>query len=400
MKLVGRQDRVLLAGLTVAVLAVFSRQVRALLDFARDVESSSGVTLLVPLIILTVVFLFHQQSKREAEKARAAAAEGESREAQARAAELEALVVFGQSLGRALDLEAIRDVVLLHLEGLTGTREARVVARRDGQWQMLIDAGHLTPRATAQSLQEYVDGIVAEASATATGRPVLAAGSLWWPMMAGDDIVGFLGVPESHGTSLGLRERALVTAATLLGISLRTAALFGQVRESSVKDGLTGCFNRMHAIEILESEMRRARRSRLPLSLIMFDVDRFKDINDGHGHLCGDAVLAAIGQSLRDILRGSDLKCRYGGEEFLVLLPDTPVEGARRVADTIRREISKRRIPWRNQSLSVTASFGVAVAHHSETDLSAFIGRADSALYLAKEQGRDCVCLSSEPAVV
>src|SRR4029079_1332320 len=100
--------------------------------------------------------------------------------------------------------------------------------------------------------------------------------------------------------------------------------------------------------EILESEMRRARRSHLPLSLIMFDVDRFKDINDGHGHLCGDAVLAAIGQSLRDILRCSDLKCRYGSEEFLVMLPDTPVEGARRVAETIRRKISERPIVWRN----------------------------------------------------
>ena len=85
---------------------------------------------------------------------------------------------------------------------------------------------------------------------------------------------------------------------------------------------------------MIDTELRRARRSQMPVSLIMFDIDHFKDINDEHGHLCGDAVLAAIGTRLRELLRGSDLKCRYGGEEFLVLLPETALEGAKRVADT------------------------------------------------------------------
>jgi diguanylate cyclase len=99
------------------------------------------------------------------------------------------------------------------------------------------------------------------------------------------------------------------------------------------------------------------------------------------------------------VLRGSDIKCRFGGEEFLVLLPETPLEGAKRVADTLRRELSELPIAWKDESLVVTASFGVSVAMPAEIDGQALIGRADAALYRAKDQGRNCVRLSLEPAV-
>ena len=176
-------------------------------------------------------------------------------------------------------------------------------------------------------------------------------------------------------------------------ITLRNAELFREVRENSLRDGLTGCFNRTHAIEVIDTELRRARRSQAPVSLIMFDIDHFKDVNDKHGHLCGDAVLAAVGVRMRDVLRGSDLKCRYGGEEFLVLLPETPLEGAKRVADTLRRELADMQVDWKNEPVKITASFGVAGALPSEIDTQAIIGRADAALYRAKDQGRNCVRL-------
>ena len=131
----------------------------------------------------------------------------------------------------------------------------------------------------------------------------------------------------------------------------------------------------------------------------MFDIDRFKDINDRYGHLCGDAVLSAVGAKMREVLRGSDLKCRYGGEEFLVLLPETPLEGAKRVADTLRRELADMPINWKGEIVPVTASFGVSVALPAEIDGKALIARADAALYRAKDQGRNCVRLSMETAV-
>ena len=207
-----------------------------------------------------------------------------------------------------------------------------------------------------------------------------------------------LGIPDAGGDVVA-RQRVLEMAAALLAISLRNAQLFHELRENSLRDGLTGCFNRTHALGVIDTELRRARRSQLPVSLIMFDLDHFKDINDRYGHLCGDSVLGAVGAKMRDVLRGSDVKCRYGGEEFLVLLPETPLEGAKRVADSLRRELAELPIGWKDEIVRVTASFGVSVAMPAEIDPAALIARADAALYRAKDQGRNCVRLSMEIAV-
>jgi diguanylate cyclase (GGDEF)-like protein len=227
---------------------------------------------------------------------------------------------------------------------------------------------------------------------------IVGEGHLCLPMTAGGRPVGVLGIPNPAAIGDG-RERMLTMAAALLAIALRTAQLFHEVRENSLRDGLTGCFNRTHAMAVIEMELRRARRTGLPVSLIMLDIDHFKKVNDRYGHLCGDAVLAAVGARMREVLRGSDLKCRYGGEEFLVLLPETPIEGAKRVADTLCRDLANLKIRWKGETLAITASLGVAVAHPAEFDTPALIGRADAALYRAKHHGRNCVRLSMEAAV-
>src|SRR6185503_13108022 len=147
---------------------------------------------------------------------------------------------------------------------------------------------------------------------------------------------------------------------------------------------------------VIDAELRRARRSQTPVSMIMFDLDHFKDVNDRYGHLCGDAVLSAVGKRMKEVLRGSDLKCRYGGEEFLVLLPETPMHGARRVAESLRREIADNPIACGQDSLTVTASFGVTQALPGEVNLQSLIARADAALYRAKEEGRNCVRVASD----
>ena len=134
--------------------------------------------------------------------------------------------------------------------------------------------------------------------------------------------------------------------------------------------------------------------------MIMFDLDHFKDVNDRYGHLCGDAVLSAVGKRMKEVLRGSDLKCRYGGEEFLVLLPETPLHGARRVAETLRREIAERPVPWAGEGLTVTASFGLAQTMPGEVNVQAVIARADQALYRAKDDGRNCVRIAAEAATL
>ena len=142
------------------------------------------------------------------------------------------------------------------------------------------------------------------------------------------------------------------------------------------------------------------RRSKLPLSLIMFDLDNFKQINDRYGHLAGDAVLAAIGSRMKSELRGSDLKCRYGGDEFMVILPDTPLGGARQVSENLRAALESHRIVWNAEQITVTASFGVGVVNPTDQDPLAAVARADAALYRAKQQGRNDVQVEEQPTAV
>jgi diguanylate cyclase (GGDEF)-like protein len=398
MNLMARQDRVLLGGLALALIVVFARPIQYLLDLAREVERSSGLALMPALIILTVVFFFHQQSKRQEAKARVSAAEADALQAGTRATELERLVTFGQALGRSLDLDTIRAVVAQHLPTLAATEDAWVLLRVPEGWQALVG----TPRETRRDIERAREIVADEAMITdaAWTRDAIAAGGhLCIPLSAGGHPVGVLGIPDTAIPFTPARKRVLEMAGALLAISIRNAQLFHDVRENSLRDGLTACFNRTHALEVLDTELRRARRAQTPVSLIMFDLDRFKDINDRCGHLCGDAVLAAVGAKMREVLRGSDLKCRYGGEEFLVLLPETPLEGAKRVADTLRRELEEMPVNWKGEPIAVTASFGVAVALPAEIDSKALIGRADAALYRAKDQGRNCVRLAMEAAV-
>jgi diguanylate cyclase (GGDEF)-like protein len=396
MNFIDRRDRMLLAGLAIALIVVFARPIRYLLDLARDVERSSGLALVPALIILAGVFLFHQQGKRQEAKARAAAAEADAQQAGARAMELERLVNFGQALGRSLDVEAIRDVVLQHLPTLAGTDDAWVLLRTGGRWEALAGTLNETRREVERAREHIADRVLSSQASWSAGA-VAGEGHICLPLAAGGHLVGVMGISE--GAFVEGRRRTVAMSATLLAISIRNAQLFNEVRDNSLRDGLTGCFNRTHAIAVIDTELRRARRSQAPVSLIMFDIDHFKDINDRYGHQCGDAVLAAIGSRLRELLRASDLKCRYGGEEFLVLLPETALEGAKRVADTLRRELADRSVPWKDETIAITASFGVTTALSSEVDGQGLIARADAALYRAKDQGRNCVRLSIESAV-
>jgi diguanylate cyclase (GGDEF)-like protein len=176
---------------------------------------------------------------------------------------------------------------------------------------------------------------------------------------------------------------------SLLAIATRNVQLLTQTRESSVRDQLTGCFNRAYAIESLGSELQRSRRTGRPLSVMMFDVDQLKGINDDYGHLAGDALLAAVAGQVTATLRASDIKCRWGGDEFLIILPDTPRSGAEHAGASLTREVSTVIVPTPMGSVSPTISVGVAVAENGECDPLALVARADAALYKAKQAGRN-----------
>ena len=155
------------------------------------------------------------------------------------------------------------------------------------------------------------------------GQVLSGDGHSYFPLRVGDSTLGVLVVASGSAGLMGNRWQKLEALAALVAIAINNVQLFREISERSMSDSLTGCFNHAHGLDMLDVEARRANRSRLPLSIIMFDIDHFKQVNDQHGHLCGDAVLVMVGRRLREFLRNSDMKCRYGGEEFLLILPDT-----------------------------------------------------------------------------
>jgi diguanylate cyclase (GGDEF)-like protein len=388
MPLFRRQDTLLLAGLAAALVIIFAAPMSRALDYARDIERQSGLALVPALLLLTAVYVVHQLRKRHEIQAQAVAALAAKKEAEVRAQELERLVGFGHGLARSLDHDAIRAAIQQHLPRLAGTDAVWVLLRQGTQWEALAgDTRGAEEVIERENLAEHLLG--------GTDGPD-AGHSIGFPLIVGGTAMGVLGVKPQDGPVAPDRQRALEAAAALLAVSLKNAQLFREVRENSLRDSLTGCATRAHATEVIDAELRRARRSQMPVSLIMFDLDHFKDVNDRYGHLCGDAVLANVGRRMKDVLRGSDLKCRYGGEEFLVLLPETPLHGARRVAETLRREIAERPIPWAGEALTVTASFGLTQALPGEISIQSVVARADAALYRAKEEGRNCVRIASD----
>jgi diguanylate cyclase (GGDEF)-like protein/PAS domain S-box-containing protein len=186
---------------------------------------------------------------------------------------------------------------------------------------------------------------------------------------------------------------------SLVGVHDVTAQkdLEEQLRELATHDSLTGAANRRHFVEVAQRERERARRSGLPLSLCLFDADHFKNINDQHGHVAGDHVLSAIVQAAGSALRVSDVLGRLGGEEFAILLPETPLAGALKLAERVRAAIAACEVQSgelgeqaTRQTIRITVSVGVAELAPDES-FEAFLKRADRAQYAAKDLGRNRV---------
>lgn len=160
------------------------------------------------------------------------------------------------------------------------------------------------------------------------------------------------------------------------------------LQESSRTDYLTGLSNRREMMERLKAEMSRTKRGQLPLAVLMADVDRFKVVNDTFGHEAGDLLLQAIAANLRTALREYDVCSRWGGEEFLVLLPETSLEDASAVGEKLRERVSMIEVDHEGKCLGATISLGLASFHRDET-LTSLLHRADEAMYVAKRMGRD-----------
>lgn len=231
-----------------------------------------------------------------------------------------------------------------------------------------------------------------------------AACHLCIPMIAQGDSLGVLSIDDSSlcECSADARpvERRLRLAETLseqIALALANLHLRDTLKHQSLHDSLTGLFNRRHMEESLERELLRAARNQTPVAVLMLDIDHFKRFNDVYGHEAGDALLRELGALLRTQVRGGDIACRYGGEEFLLIMAETGLQIAYERAESIRRLVTDLRVSYHGETLrKITVSIGVAQFPAQGESGVAIVGAADEALYRAKREGRDRVVVAGE----
>jgi diguanylate cyclase (GGDEF)-like protein len=220
------------------------------------------------------------------------------------------------------------------------------------------------------------------------------------PLAAHGETQGFVFVECGTAECLALAEAraSLIQELVELGsLSIASLNLRAKLEGQSIRDGLTGLFNRNFMEIALERELHRAARQGTSLAVMMLDVDHFKLMNDTFGHEAGDVVLREVADCYRRSLREEDIICRYGGEEFMVIMPDATEETALRRAETIRNAVAEIRMHFRGELLgSVTVSVGIAMYPDAGRDRDDLIRLADGALYRAKDAGRNQVVVESQ----
>jgi diguanylate cyclase (GGDEF)-like protein len=283
------------------------------------------------------------------------------------------LIEFARELHGTLESDRLRLIIARRLPSMLGRRDVWIVVRFGSRQQIIV------PSRPGEE-----------------GLPFVSDEPRQWstfPMKADGQTIGLMGIglPPEGFTERDQRHFKLV--ASLVAQSLSTANAFETMREASLVDPLTGCATRAEGERRFEAELRRAHRAGTSLAVLMLDLDHFKSINDLFGHKAGDAVLSAVGDTLLTTLRASDVRCRWGGEEFLLVLPDSNVERAQRAADKLRRRIASTPVGADDRIVNVTASIGVTLSHPNETDIQQLTARADAAMYEAKRLGRNCVSI-------
>lgn len=207
--------------------------------------------------------------------------------------------------------------------------------------------------------------------------------------------IGMIGVVITKGSSPDAQDLGVFgLLAREAGVAIKTAREFERTQTLSITDGLTGAYNYRFLIDCVKKEIGRATRFGERFSLIMLDVDGLKDYNDIHGHLRGSGVIKRVAALAADKLRSIDMLCKYGGDEFVVVLPRTAKAGAANAAERIRQSIDEYSFPGERLSHKITASMGIASFPEDGNTVHDLIASADSALYEAKRHGRNTVWLS------
>jgi len=352
--------------------------------------------------------------KIEALQDRSRELETENRALQERVAELHTFLNLSKTLSATLNMEELLRLAL-HLIGRSLHVDAYSLMLLDEAGERLVvKAAFGLPEDGALGLTlrlgEGISGLVAQ-----TGQAMLVPDVSAEPRcleqevfrlhrgsficvplrIKGREVIGVLNAqkPEPHGFSLGDLD-LFQAVANQVAAALENAQLYQRTKELSTRDDLTGLFNRRHFFDNLEKEVQRARRYRRVFSLILLDLDDFKSYNDTHGHLKGDEALKEVARLLLASTRRADIVARFGGEEFVVLLPEINAQGAAVVGEKIR--VAAEQYPFAGRSTQpggkMTVTLGLATYPGDSEDGLELVDLADRAMYLGKQQGGNRVC--------
>jgi diguanylate cyclase (GGDEF)-like protein len=312
----------------------------------------------------------------------------------------ETLQRYGETLAATHDLNALVGAVLDTAVQATRARGGRLLLYDPERGEAIEQARIGTARGSRTDLPMVVSaGVGLEGEALSAHEPrVIQAprAMLAVPILREHQLLGLVTTVDPEDGGFGDDDiESLSALAVQAGVAIENARLHRVVERQAVTDALTGLANRRQFYEVLGREYERAQRFGTPLSLILLDIDDFKQINDSRGHLAGDAVLHGVAATLAELIREIDMAARYGGEEFAILLPQTAQEGAALLAERLRREIASRPIRFGPDEIEgITASFGVAAGPEDSMTQIDLIASADAALYQAKRDGKNHVTVA------
>ncbi len=333
-------------------------------------------------------------------------------------AELDAVAEIGKVLTSTLELpEVLKRILERVREILRPRRWSLLLVDETGRLRFEVVVGDGAEALRGRSL-EPGEGVAGWVQETGEALHLADAGAdpRWTPRF--DDATGvqtrsLLAVPLSvRDRCLGVLElvagpedrpfdeddlRVLSYVADYAAIAIDNARNYEQIQALTVLDEHTGLYNARHLFRTLQMEAERTRRYLHPVSLIFLDLDRFKTVNDTHGHLAGSALLREVGEVIRAGCRSTDVGCRYGGDEFAVALPETALGPALDLAERLRQAVRERRfLADRGLAVQITASFGVATFPDHADTVEGLVREADRAMYAVKAAGRDGVRAATE----
>ena len=360
----------------------FAQAVRVSMPKATSLQLTLGVT-------TKLARLLQEQAEREIAVNRIATAIRNTLDLNS------VLQTAASEVGRALNVHSCA----VRVEGaLVGQQMTKCYLRpdclADAEQQLVKDVDLISSSLSSSSKAYVVDGDGSQ------NPPVMADAVV--PLILQGNLIGELLVRSDDVSRIWADNELLLlhTVADQLVVAVNQAHLFAQMQQQALTDALTGCYNRRSFELQLERDLRLATRMGQPLSLIMLDFDNFKDINDEAGHDAGDAALCMLADNLRAELRSVDTAARYGGDEFVIILPQADTEGAMLVAERLRVRVEEMQVPGFGK---VTSSFGVATFPIHASSRDTLVVAADRALYRSKNAGRNRVTvvegarLASEP---